>query len=289
MPTSDASVAPIPVFAAPGWTKPFSAIARTLKGWNFLLVPILVTLSIIGVGATSSFAYEICEGDRFIDDERTLRCLNKNAFMLSFTEGIAGVLILTTFLVLGAGFAWTGHRKRCRQLRRGYETRIQNIRDHVITGSVSPDTFDQIQTLWKPLARGSHPAVRARAGTATAIVFNVFNSLLFGVALTTFVIGSLAMSMEEDPDQTEAEIFQVMWNSILIPIMLISGIVMIWGWVVFPRAHSAAVHAVDEAVDSAERLEIRVVAGEQAPRRSRTAVATGGPSYSPYSGRAGPG
>ncbi|HEX9816734.1 MAG TPA: hypothetical protein VGB18_07120, partial [Candidatus Thermoplasmatota archaeon] len=171
------SITPPTSFAAPRWVRPFSILARHVKGWNFLLFLVLLPLAIAAVSAPPAIIYELCEGDGFTNSNRTLQCLRNNNLFLGLLEATAGLLVLVSFVLLASGFAWNGHRRRARQLRRAYEKRIQSLRDHVIAGSASPESFDEVQRLWKPLVRGENPAVRARAGTASSIVFNILVSL----------------------------------------------------------------------------------------------------------------
>ncbi len=271
-------------FHIPPWSRPFSFLAMHLKGWNFLLFLILLIGAITAVAAAPAFVYEMCEGDRFIDDERTLRCLNNNVLFLGFLETLSGVLVLLVFALLAAGFAWAGHRKRVRRLRRAYEKRIQSVRDHVITGTIGPEAFDEVQRVWKPLVRAEHPAVRTRAGTSTAIVFNVLTSLAFGIGLTIYAIGFTVAAADEDFG-AEQDIYILMWNTIFVPLLLLFLVSMVWGWIQFPQGHSKAVHATEDAVDAAERAEVRIFAAPTSTRRARTAVAAGGPSFAAYAER----
>ena len=277
-------IAPADAFHVPRWSRPFTFLARHLKGWNFLLFLVLVVAGIAAVSAPPALVYEMCEGDRFIDDQRTLRCLNTNVFLLGFLEAVAGLVVLVVFALLGAGFGWLGHRKRARRLRRAYEKRIQGVRDHVITGHIGPEGFDEVQQVWKPLVRGEHPAVKARAGTSTAIVFNVLVSLAFGIGLTIYVVGSVVMAAEGRRD-TDFEIFTLIWNGIFLPLLGLFLLTLVWGWIRFPRGHTNAVHATDEAIDAAERSEVRIFAAPTNSRRTRTAVAAEGPRFSPYAER----
>jgi hypothetical protein len=284
MPAEDELVAPAATAAVPKWIRPFSFLARSIKGWNFLLALPLIALSIAAVSIPPTIVYELCEGDGFTRNERLVGCLSDNAILIGLGEAFAVIAILVTFLVLGAGFGWIGHRRRARRVRRGYEQRMQRVRDHVITGSVTPETFDEVQRLWKPLVRGEHPAMRARAGTSTTLIFNVLTSLTLGVAITIYAVGMIATTIDEG-DVDERDEFQVIWNAMFVPLLLGFGIATIGGWVVFPRAHSLAVHGADDAVDALERAEVRTVAGVPFARRPKTAVIADGPSYAPYSGR----
>lgn len=280
----DELIAPPPAFHVPRWSRPFSFLARTVKGWNFLLFLVLLIGGIAAVSVPPAVVYELCEGDRFIDDERTLRCLNTNVFFLGFLEAVATLVVLLVFVVLAAGFGWSGHRRRAKRLRRAYEKRIQSIRDHVITGAIGAEAFDEVQRLWKPLVRGDHPAVRTRAGTSTALVFNVLTSVAFAIGLTVYVIGSVAMGMEEDRD-ADYEIFNLVWNGIFLAPLGLLLVTLVWGWIQFSRSHVLAVQATDEAIDAAERAEVRIFAAPGNSRRTRTAVAGDGPRFSAYAER----
>lgn len=276
MTQEDELVAPPGTFAVPGWSRPFSFLARHVKGWNFLLVLPLIALAITAVSLPPVFIYEVCEDDGFNRDARIVACLNKNVALLGLSEILAFLVIAASLVVLSAGFGWTGHRRRRRALRRAYEQRMQRVRDHVITGNVAPEAFDEVQRMWKPLVRGDHPAFRARAGTSTAIVFNVLSSLALGVGLMIYVIGLVDANQDE---------FLIVWNAIFLPLTIGLSFLVIGGWVVVPRGHAQAVHGTDEAVDALERAEVHVMAGALTARRAKTAIIADGPRFSRYSER----